>query len=187
MSSQDFARLVALNSLDRLHRETKLARGEKNGLTAVQYYSVALTFTLWFPIFFIGTYDVIPWVLLFTVLLMNLSLCLASALQRRWIFNRVWTTLLSVFLVGIFGLLLASNSRTVDVIGGVIAICLAGIAVILLSKHFAPEFILENSWTPYLQVGIVLGGVLAFAYCLGQFNDKFLTCNDYNNAGERRR
>ena len=137
-----------------------------------------LTFTLWFPVFFIGTYDVIPWVLLFTVLMMNLALCFASVLTRRVIFGRIWVTVVCCFLVALFGTLLASSSHTVDVIGGIMAISLAGIAVILLSKHFAPEFIMSDSYMPYLQVGLVVGGVLSFAFCLGRFNDKFLTCNE---------
>ena len=128
----EFAAIVALNALE---RQKPLP---VPGLTVLQYYSITLVLVLWFPVFQIGAYGEIPWVLLFTLGFMLTALFLASLVELRWIQDRKWVTFVVILLLGLFTLLLASTSRTIDVIGGVLAIVLTCIAVVVLTKVFAP-------------------------------------------------
>ena len=192
----DFGALVALNTLDRLRRERSGTSEDKEAsldsgkagieFSIVDYYAFTLTLVLWQPFFVIGLYSNIPWVLLFAIGFIVTALLLAAIFQWKLIINRIWVTVVVVVLVALFGALLASRSKALDIVGGVIAVVVAAFVLILLSNAIAPKkyrVCQSNRKIIYVQAVFAVAIVLVFSFLVGRYNYLFLTCNEFNTAG----
>lgn len=189
----EFAALVARIAIESQRREQAaeeaLSSLQDRDLSVVGYYSVTLSLILWDPVFRFGLYAVVPWGALFSLGFMAMALFIASVLQKKWILNKRWASVvMATFIVYIFFLsnLDASNSTVLDVFGALVILLLAACAIHLLTKIFAPQvFSLRKNVgkTAYVQVGLTVLSTLTFAYCVGRFNYAFLTCENFVTAG----
>ena len=184
----EFGALVARLAIESRRRE----QAEEEALSTksvVGYYSVTMSLILWDPVFRVGLYGTIPWGPLYSLGFMAMALFIASVLQTKWILNKWWATVvISTFIVYIFFLsnLKASNSAVLDFFGALIIVLLSVCAIHLLTRIFAPQIFSvrrEVGKTAYVQIGLTVFCTLAFAYCAGQFNYVFLTCENFETAG----
>ncbi|HEY2793857.1 MAG TPA: hypothetical protein VGJ28_15945 [Micromonosporaceae bacterium] len=165
--------------------------GRPPGLRAFFAVTIGASLVIWELAFDLGAYHTVFYSRLFQILVVSTVLLLGSIVLRRIVRVRPWHQFLLavplLWLVVRFIAPLGHASRPQRVLDGIlVALTLASVPFILwaVARIMSPEYFALPSRRLKIGVASIVVAVAVAGFLVGQFNNRFTTCQEYVVAGD---